>query len=101
MPKNEKYLLLEELLVPRCWRKTIAKKKTCSIHATKSKESVVTFLLQDYEDVFPDETPLGLPPIRGIEHQIDFIPRASLLNRPAYRTNPRKPRRFKDKSKNG
>ena len=29
-----------------------------------------------------------MPPIRGIEHQIDFIPGASLPNKPAYRTNP-------------
>ncbi|KAL2253005.1 UNVERIFIED_CONTAM: Transposon Tf2-12 polyprotein, partial [Sesamum indicum] len=55
---------------------------------TSSLPSVVTSLLQDYEDVFPDEMPPGLPPIRGIEHQIDFIPGASLPNRPAYRTNP-------------
>ncbi|KAG7547992.1 Zinc finger CCHC-type [Arabidopsis suecica] len=45
-------------------------------------------LLQDYQDVFPDDNPKGLPPIRGIEHQIDFVPGASLPNRPAYRTNP-------------
>ncbi|XP_035816895.1 uncharacterized protein, partial [Zea mays] len=43
---------------------------------------------QDYEDVFPQETPAGLPPIRGIEHQIDLIPGAALPNRPPYRTNP-------------
>jgi hypothetical protein len=30
----------------------------------------------------------GLPPIRGIEHQIDLIPRASLPNRAPYWTNP-------------
>ncbi|XP_019092325.1 PREDICTED: uncharacterized protein LOC109129137 [Camelina sativa] len=47
-----------------------------------------TFLLQDFEDVFPEDNPKGLPPIRGIEHQIDFVPGASLPNRPAYRTNP-------------
>jgi len=34
------------------------------------------------------EPPKGLPPIRGIEQQIGFIFRASLPNRPAYRTNP-------------
>ena len=31
--------------------------------------------------------PPGLPPIRGIEHQIDVIPGASLPNRAPYRTN--------------
>ena len=49
---------------------------------------VVLDLLQDFEDVFPDEVPVGLPPIRGIEYQIDLVPGASLPNRPAYRTNP-------------
>ncbi|WVZ70565.1 hypothetical protein U9M48_019224 [Paspalum notatum var. saurae] len=43
---------------------------------------------QEYADVFPAEIPPGLPPIRGIEHQIDLIPGASLPNRAAYRTNP-------------
>ena len=31
-------------------------------------------------------------PIRGIEHQIDLIPRASLPNRAAYRANPEEPK---------
>jgi len=48
----------------------------------------VTKLLQDFADVFPKEVPAGLPPIRGIEHQIDLIPGAPLPNRAAYRTNP-------------
>jgi hypothetical protein len=48
----------------------------------------VTVLLQEYKDVFPDEIPPRLPPLRGIEHQIDLILRASLPNRAAYRTNP-------------
>ena len=48
----------------------------------------VTNLLQDFRDVFPSEIPPGLPPIRGIEHQIDLIPGASLPNRVAYRANP-------------
>ncbi|KAJ9536534.1 hypothetical protein OSB04_un000286 [Centaurea solstitialis] len=43
---------------------------------------------KEYEDVFPKEEPSGLPPLRGIEHQIDFIPGVTLPNRPAYRANP-------------
>ncbi|KAK4388616.1 hypothetical protein Sango_2468200 [Sesamum angolense] len=39
---------------------------------------------KNYEDVFLDEIPPGLPPICGIEHQIDFMPVASLSNHPAY-----------------
>jgi hypothetical protein len=49
---------------------------------------VATNLLQEYEDIFPSEIPPGLPPMRGIEHQIDLIPSATLPNCAAYRTNP-------------
>ncbi|XP_016690820.1 uncharacterized protein [Gossypium hirsutum] len=45
---------------------------------------------QDFQDVFSDDVPSGLPPLRGIEHQIDFVPGVVILNRPAYRTNPEK-----------
>jgi hypothetical protein len=48
----------------------------------------VSTLLQEFRDVFPEEVPDGLPPLRGIEHQIDLIPGASLPNRTPYRTNP-------------
>ncbi|XP_035551062.1 uncharacterized protein LOC118349658, partial [Juglans regia] len=43
---------------------------------------------REFEDVFPEEMPNELPPIRGIEHQIDFVPGAAIPNRPAYRSNP-------------
>jgi hypothetical protein len=42
--------------------------------------SSIASLLQEYKDVFPEETPHGLPPIRGIEHQIDFVPGAIIPN---------------------
>jgi hypothetical protein len=48
----------------------------------------ITNLLQEFKDVFPTEIPPELPPLRGIEHQIDLIPRATLPNRATYRTNP-------------
>nr|KYP39879.1 hypothetical protein KK1_038797 [Cajanus cajan] len=62
---------------------------TCT--ATSSLETSLPFevknLLKEFDDVFPSEGPVGLPPFKGIEHQIDLVPRASLPNKPAYRTN--------------
>ena len=46
--------------------------------------SALSSLLQEFEDIFPEEIPAGLPPLRGIEHQIDLIPGAPLPNRPSY-----------------
>ncbi|KAK1682570.1 hypothetical protein QYE76_043418 [Lolium multiflorum] len=43
--------------------------------------------MKEFSDVFPEEVPVGLPPLRG-KHQIDLIPGASLPNRAPYRTNP-------------
>ena len=49
---------------------------------------VLSSLLQEFLDVFPDELPSGLPPLRGIEHRIDLIPGAPLPNKAPYRVNP-------------
>ncbi|KAK9671757.1 hypothetical protein RND81_12G052700 [Saponaria officinalis] len=53
-----------------------------------SRSESVCGLLDEFADVFPEELPNGLPPKRGIEHQIDLIPGAALPNKPAYRCNP-------------
>ncbi|KAJ9536652.1 hypothetical protein OSB04_un000201 [Centaurea solstitialis] len=50
--------------------------------------SNVLAILQEFEDLFSEEVPDGLPPTRGIEHQVDFVPGASIPNKPAYRTSP-------------
>uniref|UniRef100_A0A2N9FUC9 Reverse transcriptase domain-containing protein n=1 Tax=Fagus sylvatica TaxID=28930 RepID=A0A2N9FUC9_FAGSY len=42
---------------------------------------------KEFKDVFPEEMPNELPPIRGIEHQIDFVPGAVIPNQPANRSN--------------
>jgi hypothetical protein len=67
----------------------ICKYALFSLHNIPSTlPSTINNLLQDYADVFPKEVPPRLPPIRGIEHQIDLILGASLPNRAPYRTNP-------------
>jgi len=55
---------------------------------TISVSPSVELLFQEFKDVFPKEISHGLPPSRGIEHQVDLLPRASLPNRPAYKSNP-------------
>nr|GEW93036.1 hypothetical protein [Tanacetum cinerariifolium] len=50
---------------------------------------LVKSFLEKYADVMPTELPLGLPPMRDIQHQIDLIPGSSLTNKPAYRMSPK------------
>jgi hypothetical protein len=42
--------------------------------------SIAISLLQEFDDVLPDNTPCGLPPLRWTKHQIDFIPGVSIPN---------------------
>jgi hypothetical protein len=65
-------------------------KKACfnTNELDESLPNVVVSLLQEFQDVFPNDVPSGLLPVRGIEHQIDFVPSATIPNRPAYRSNP-------------
>ncbi|XP_048231216.1 uncharacterized protein LOC125370260 [Ricinus communis] len=55
----------------------------------KAKERT-SFIHAEFEDMFPDEIPSGLPPIHGIEHQIDFVSSSTIPNRPSYKANPEK-----------
>ncbi|XP_071727992.1 uncharacterized protein [Rutidosis leptorrhynchoides] len=54
---------------------------------TAGSPDVVQPLLAEYRDVLPDAIPPGLPPMRDIQHCIDFMPGAVNPNKPAYRMN--------------
>ncbi|XP_031276988.1 uncharacterized protein LOC116135425 [Pistacia vera] len=46
-------------------------------------------LLDEFANVFPQELPRVLPPLRGIEHHIDLNPNTLIPNQPSYRCNPK------------
>lgn len=45
-------------------------------------------LLTEYADLSPSDRPNKLPPMRVVQHAIDFVPWSNLPNLPNYRMNP-------------
>ena len=46
-------------------------------------------LLKEFQDVILDEIPSGLPPMREIQHHINFVSGASIPNKATYLMSPK------------
>ncbi|KAL1536694.1 hypothetical protein AAHA92_29300 [Salvia divinorum] len=62
----------------------------CLVSNTNTYPLLIESVLQGFQDVFPEKLPNGFPPIRSIEHQINFVLGSTLPNRAAYKANPKK-----------
>ena len=47
-------------------------------------------ILEEFKDIFPEDLPKQLPPMRDIQHLIDLVLESTLLNLSYYRLNPSK-----------
>src|ERR1041385_3558109 len=56
-------------------------------------------VLQDFDDVFPAEVPAGLPPLRGIEHQLILYQVQLFLTGHHTGQTPKRRRKFSNKYK--
>ena len=54
-------------------------------HRVESLKQPVADLLEEYQDVFPQDLPTGVPPVRGVEHSIELTPGTEPPSRAAYR----------------
>lgn len=65
-------------------------KKTCfnTNDIDLSLPSIVVYLLQKHENVFPDDVPNGLPLIMGIKYKFDNIHGVVIPNQLTYRSDP-------------
>nr|XP_027102344.1 uncharacterized protein LOC113723463 [Coffea arabica] len=71
--------------------KRTERKQSMLAKARDVKKALLSYqhlLMIEFEDMFPEEIPDGLPPIRGIEHQINLIPGSPLPNKAPYRMSP-------------
>ena len=69
------YLPQDLILMSLCNHRTLV-----SDLSNVSLPPTILAILDEYADVFPDDIPHGLPPLRGIERQIDLIPGATFPN---------------------
>ena len=70
------------------------------LEAPLPSHPVAKALIHNFCHLFPEETPMGLPPERDIQYHIDLILGSILPNKPAYKMNLEKPWRYRGKLRN-
>jgi len=90
--KSEKSLCMSETRVERAISKSKPLFASLMVESNTSEEVrplhlLAQSLLKEFEDVFHNDLPPRLPPIRGIEHQIDLLPGVHLPKKLTYRCN--------------
>jgi len=91
--KKTDLLMLSETQVERPLGKGKQVLASLMLESNKSKEMnplhpMICPLISQYQDIFLQDLPPGLPPKRGIEHQIDLIHGVPLPNKASYKCNP-------------
>jgi len=66
----------------------------------KPLHSLTQSFFREVKDMHSNSLPSRIPPLRGIEHQIDILLGAPLSNKPTYRYNPNDSKELQEKSKN-
>jgi len=62
--------------------------KSNTSEGVKPMHPLAQSLLKVFEDVFPNDLPLGLSHLRGIRHQTDALPGTPFAKQSAYTCNP-------------
>jgi hypothetical protein len=60
-------------------------KEVKSVENPNVVSTEINLLLDEFKEIIANDLPKGLPPVRSISHQIDLMPRSSLLNKVPYR----------------
>ncbi|PKU70715.1 hypothetical protein MA16_Dca016913 [Dendrobium catenatum] len=78
----------------QCWKEpepmyALLITENSSVVDNKSWPADILKLVQQYPSVTQEDLPAELPPLRNIQHSIDFVPGSILPNLPHFRLNPK------------
>ncbi|XP_056694837.1 uncharacterized protein [Spinacia oleracea] len=91
-PSQEKSLTVSESMFTMALEESRVACVLVMLEENKEDQGIpdeITPLLREFNDIVPEKIPPGLPPMRDIQHCIDFVPGAVIPNKAAYRMSPK------------